>query len=91
MKYCSHIKNACILLGNQMHMHNPTQPLAIYRQSGSTSFGANFGDLNLLLMAYYSMVDELQANPLWQRKVGGPARQGGRNFSVCRFRRSAAV
>ena len=38
---------------------------------GATIFmqNANFADINLLLKAYYSMVDELQDNPVWQRKV----------------------
>ena len=69
VKYCTQVMNVCLLLGNKMHMHNPTQPLAIYRQSSASSFGANFADINLLLKAYYSMVDELQDNPVWQRKV----------------------
>ena len=57
------------LIEAQISSNNPSNPLAIYRQSPSTRIGSMFDDIEKVLQAYYDLIDDCADYPEWQRKV----------------------
>lgn len=57
------------LIEAQISSNNPSNPLNIYRHSGSTSMGNMLGEIEKVLEAYYSLIDDCAGYPEWQNKV----------------------
>ena len=53
------------LIEAQISSNNPSNPLAIYRQSPSTRIGSMFDDIEKVLQAYYDLIDDCEDYPEW--------------------------
>ena len=52
----------------RMMSNNPSIPMNIYRQSGSSSREKLFPEMESLMTAYYDLMDDCEHLPLWKRK-----------------------
>ena len=52
----------------RMMSNNPSIPMNIYRQSGSSSREKLFPEMEKIMQAYYDLMDDCEHLPLWKRK-----------------------
>ena len=53
----------------QISSNNPSYPMSIYRRSSSTTCESMIHDIEKMLEAYYSLIDDCADCPEWQKKV----------------------
>lgn len=53
----------------QYASNNPSNPFSIYRGSRSTKLSNLIGDIEKALAAYYSLIDDCEGYPEWQKKI----------------------
>ena len=57
------------VLETQISSNNPSYPMSVYRASHSTSVEVLIHDIERMLKAYYSLIDDCEEHPEWQNKV----------------------
>jgi len=56
-------------LESKISTNNPSNPLSIYRHSKSTRVESLLPDIEKVLAAYYSLIDDCEGYPEWKNKV----------------------
>jgi len=57
------------ILENRVAGNVSTMPLNMYKWSKSSSFEACFPEIEKCLEAYYSLIDDCEGYPDWQKKI----------------------
>ena len=57
------------VIEGQISSNNPSYPMSIYRRSSSTRLDNMIHDIERVLRAYYSLIDDCADYPEWQKKV----------------------
>ena len=68
-EYATELNELMYVIEAQISANNPTHPMSTYRQSASTTVSAMFPDIEKCLAAYYSLIDDCEGYPEWQKKV----------------------
>ena len=68
-EYATELNDYMYVIEAQISANNPSHPFSIYRQSSSTSVQEMFPDIERCLRAYYSLIDDCEGYPEWQKKV----------------------
>ena len=69
MEYASELNALMYIIEMQISANNPTYPMSVYRKSASTSLRVLIKDIERMLAAYYSLIDDCEGYPEWQNKV----------------------
>ena len=59
----------CIRDRTQVSSNNPSYPMSVYRKSASSACESVLGDIEKMLAAYYSLIDDCEGYPDWQKKL----------------------
>ena len=68
-EYASELNDIMFCIETQVSSNNPSYPMSVYRRSASSSTGSLLGDIEKMLAAYYSLIDDCEGYPEWQKKV----------------------
>ena len=68
-EYASELNELLYVIEAQISSNNPSYPMSIYRKSASTRLDNMIGDIEKALRAYYSLIDDCEGHPEWQKKV----------------------
>ena len=68
-EYATELNDYMYVIEAQISANNPSHPFSVYRQSDSTSVKQMFPDIEKCLEAYYSLIDDCEGYPEWQKKV----------------------
>ena len=68
-EYATDLNDIMFTLETQVSSNNPSYPMSIYRRSASTTMDSMIGDIEQVLEAYYSLIDESADYPDWQKKI----------------------
>lgn len=69
MEYGNYITNMCTLLEMRITTNNPSNPLTIYRQSKSNSTENLVAEMDVVMRAYYQLIDDCKDHKEWQLKI----------------------
>ena len=68
-EYASELNELMYVIEMQISSNNPSYPMSVYRRSESTSTDVVLGDIEKILAAYYSLIDDCEGYPEWQHKI----------------------
>ena len=68
-EYATSLNELMFVIESQISSNNPSYPMSIYRRSASTSLNVLITDIEKVLAAYYSLIDDCEGYPEWQNKV----------------------
>ena len=68
-EYATGLNEIMFTIETQISSNNPSYPMSIYRRSASTSCPSMIVDIEKMLEAYYSLIDDCADYPEWQKKV----------------------
>ena len=68
-EYTSELHDSITTLEKRIQTNNPTMPQNIYRKCGANSITNLMPEVEAYLQAYYDLMDDCAAYPLWQRKL----------------------
>ena len=68
-EYASGLNEIMYTIETQISSNNPSYPMSIYRRSTSTNTENMVHDIEKMLAAYYSLIDDCADYPEWQKKV----------------------
>ena len=64
-EYASHLNMLMFVIESQVSSNNPSYPMSVYRRSESTSVKVMIHDIEKMLEAYYSLIDDCEGYPEW--------------------------
>ena len=64
-EYASGLNEIMFTIETQISSNNPSYPMSIYRRSASTSCESMIHDIEKMLEAYYSLIDDCADYPEW--------------------------
>lgn len=68
-EYATDLNELMYVIETQISSNNPSYPMSVYRRSTSTSTDVMLHDIEKMLAAYYSLIDDCEGYPEWQHKV----------------------
>lgn len=68
-EYATELNEMLYVIEAQYAANNPSNPLSIYRASSSTQLHNMIHDIEKVLAAYYSLMDDCEGYPEWKHKV----------------------
>lgn len=68
-EYATDLTKMANMLETRICGNNPSMPLNMYRTSGSSKIEVLFPELENVLEAYYSLIDDCADYPDWQKKI----------------------
>ena len=68
-EYASELNELMYIIESQISSNNPSIPMSVYRKSHSTSLQVMIHDIEKMLAAYYSLIDDCEGYPEWQNKI----------------------
>ena len=69
VEYVSQIHEGMTALEKKIQTNNPTMPQNMYRKCKANSEANLFAEMESYLQAYYDLMDDCEAFPLWKRKL----------------------
>lgn len=69
MEYGATLGQTMTALEQRISSNNPSIPLTIYRKSRRNSVENIAAEIDQILTAYYSLIDDCAEHPVWQRKI----------------------
>jgi hypothetical protein len=68
-EYATDLNDIMFALESKISTNNPSNPLSIYRHSRSTRVESLLPDIEKVMAAYYSLIDDCESYPEWKHKV----------------------
>jgi hypothetical protein len=68
-EYATDLNELMFTIETQVSSNNPSYPMNVYRKSASSSTKNLLSDIEKVLAAYYSLIDDCADYPEWQKKV----------------------
>ena len=68
-EYATELNELMYIIESQISSNNPSYPMSIYRRSASTRVSVLIQDIERMLEAYYSLIDDCEGYPEWQNKI----------------------
>ena len=68
-EYATSLNETMYVIESQISSNNPSYPMSVYRRSASTSLSVMIKDIEKVLEAYYSLIDDCEGYPEWKNKV----------------------
>lgn len=68
-EYATSLNETMYVIESQISSNNPSYPMSVYRRSASTSLNVMIKDIEKVLEAYYSLIDDCEGYPEWKNKV----------------------
>ena len=68
-EYATELNELMFVIESQISSNNPSYPMSVYRRSKSTSLQVMITDIEKVLEAYYSLIDDCEDYPEWKNKV----------------------
>ena len=64
-EYATELNDLMFVIESQISSNNPSYPMSVYRRSTSTSLQVVIKDIEKVLAAYYSLIDDCEGYPEW--------------------------
>ena len=68
-EYATDLNDIMFCIETQVSSNNPSYPMSVYRKSASSACETVLGDIEKMLAAYYSLIDDCEGYPDWQKKL----------------------
>jgi hypothetical protein len=67
--YCTKVSKLANMVETRVCSNNPSLPMNMYRISKSSAIEEIFPEIEKVLVAYYSLIDDMADYPDWQKKI----------------------